>query len=616
MKSDQFVIIHETAHLSEVLAYKEAHADAQIICLDFWVERELKKKNILCLSLRDFMLSEDTEEEWWILAQDVAREWYRIPAMQFFEYDDIRIAEVLEPIFETYLSRLFYYARIYTALRRAYPNAMFLIPVPIVDDAPTAGALITFERMAVVDAAKLAHLTHTVLGERATPPRRHFFPRTRWKSLLVRAYNTFIRLAPSRGRKIYASEYWSHIGSIIAKMEDTELVLMEVSELKHIPWRQIWKHRVRIQHPADLIGSWERRTAARVARTYAEEWRTAREEVAAYLTRAQRELDWYPVLAACEYIIAYSSRVVADIDALGRILMKERPDVIIQLASVGGRRHHFFLIARIATKLKIPTIELQHAGAVFDSRSVHSRLETSYLAAYGEMEREQYMLNGYASEQIIIVGSPRFDQYRRDTEHFSNLREKIVRSIGLTSTQRIVMITVPEERLSLYALDFSSYDLAVFFLDFQEVRKIMPDVQFIFKFRRKNCTEHHRAYLQELFSGNGIAITEADPYPLLCASDCVLSGNSTIMYETMISGRPLLLYPWKKRDYHLEFYSAVAPYARSGAELANLLKHVFSDKAYAHAVVEKQQRFLERHAFDGHSTERVATLLRNFPQKT
>ena len=72
----------------------------------------------------------------------------------------------------------------------------------------------------------------------------------------------------------------------------------------------------------------------RISEEFMEQWKTARREVAAYLAHAREELDWSPILEACEYLITYSPRVIADIDALNCILEKEKPDVVLQLASV------------------------------------------------------------------------------------------------------------------------------------------------------------------------------------------------------------------------------------------------------------------------------------------
>lgn len=608
MRKGQLVFIYELNQLSEVLGYLEAHPSAQILCLDFWVERELMKKNIPCISLRDFMPEEDAEEEWWLLAQDIAREWYRLPAMKFFEHDGIRIGEALEPMMEAYLSRMLYYVRIFAALKQTYPGARFHVPSPFVGDISSAGPLALFERRAVADAARMAGLERTLFSERILP-NKDLFPRAVWKSLLIHAYNTIIGLMPRRGLKIYASEYWSHIAPVITQMDDAELVLMESSELKKIPLRQILKHRIRVRHPAEAAHGLIQRDATRRLTEFMGQWETVKKDVAQYLSAARAELDWNPVLEACEYLVTYSPRVIADTDALRLIMEEEKPDVVLQRASIGGRQHHFFLMARVAAQLKISSIELQHAGAMFDPHSVHSRLETTYLAAYGEVEREQYVRNGYAPERIVAIGSPRLDRYSRNISSFLKEREKTLRVIGLDVARRVVMIAVPLEQAGLYALNFSSYDIAAFFQEVRNVRRTMPEVQFLFKFRQRNCGRHHRTYLSELFPEGDIAIAEGDSCPLIGASDCVVSGNSTIMYEAMISGRPLILYPWKKWDYHLGMYSAVAPYVQSGAELADILKRIFSDKPYAREMVEKEHLFTKQHAFDGRSVERMIAFL-------
>lgn len=605
MDKKRFVLAYELDQLPEVISYREVHPGAQVVCLDFWVERELKRKNVDCISLQDFLPAEDTEEEWWILAQKVAREWYRLPAMAFFEYEGIRIGEALEPMMEMYLSRLFYYVRIAAVLKEKYPEAHIHIPTSFVGDASSAGPLISFEQWAVADAFRMAGLENTVQGERVAPP-KHIFPRMVWKSLLVRAYNMIVGFAPRRSLKIYASEYWSHIAPIIEQMSDTELVLMEGSELKKIPWRHILKHRIRIRHPADAVKGALKRRAQEQSSRFLQQWAAGKDAVGQFLITEREGLDWHPVLDACEYLVAYSSRVIADIDAFKNILQEEKPNVVLQRASIGGRQHHFFLMARIAARFKIPSIELQHAGAEFNPRSVHSRLETSYLAAYGEVEREEYVRNGYRPEQIIPIGSPRFDAYRLNAERLSKMRKETLHSIGLDPTRPVVMAAVPAQQSSLSPVLFSSYDIATYFREMRNAWLVIPETQFLFKFRQRNCHEHHRAYLRELFPEGGIAMADGDPFPLICASDGVISGNSTIVYETMISRRPLVLFPWKKWDYSLDLYSAVAPYARSGIELAQCLK---KDESYARENAMKEQSFMERHVFDGHSATRVAALL-------
>ncbi|MFZ1075039.1 MAG: hypothetical protein WAN50_01565 [Minisyncoccia bacterium] len=609
MGTERSVLISELSQLAEVLAYKEAHPNAPIICIDFWVERELEKKGIKFTSLRDFEPAEETEEEWWVLAQDIAREWYRLPAMRFFEYKGINIGEALEPMLQEYLSRLFYFGRIFLALKKSHPEVRLYIPTPAVEDIPTVGPLAFFERWAVIDAARMTGLQSEAYDTRMLSD-RHVFPRTAAKSWTIRLYNLLVGFAPRRPLKIYASEYWSHIAPVIESMNDAELVLMESSQLKNISWRQILKHRIRIQHPADATTGRMKRNAIRLSKEFLEQWGSAKKDVGDYFLSKNAELDWSPVLEACEYLISYSPRIIADIDALRRIMEREKPAVVLQRASIGGHMHHFFLMARISAQLKIPSVELQHAGAVFDPRSVHSRLETSYLAAYGEIEREQYAKNGYVPKRIIPIGSPRIDTYRVRSSQAGHERETVLRSLMLDTERPVVLVAIPYENAGLYYAAFSSYALGKVFQTIQHVRREFPDIQYIFKFRHRNVAECHRMYLAELFPEGGIAIAETDPQPFIQVSDVVLSGNSTILYEAMINHRPLMLYPWKAWDGNLGVYSGVAPFLHSKEELSVVLKKFFSDKSFARDLLEKEQSFIERHAFDGHSSERAAALLR------
>lgn len=603
----EICIIYDSSHIDEVHARANL-TGATIVCLDFWVGRELKKRNISFISLPDLKIPEDTEEEWWVLAQDVAREWYRLSSMEFFEYDGIRIGEALEPILELYLSRLFYYVRIYAALKGEYPDASFYIPVPIVNDVSAGAGLIYFERWAVIDAARMAGLETIVLSERAVPPQKHLFPRTVWKSFLVRAYNAIVGLAPRRSLKIYASEYWSHIGSVIMQMDDAELVLMEVSELKHISWRQIIKHRIRIKHPADATSGQMKRKAMAGAEEYMKQWGTVKKDVAQYLSGMRPELDWSPVLEACEYFITYSPRVIADIDALHRIMEEEKPNVVLQLASVGGRRHHFFLMAHIAAQLKISSIELQHAGAYIDPRSAYSRIETDYLATYGSYTNSWYERIGYSHERLVSIGSPRFDRCLNGRSGALEKGKLLFKQFGLDTTRPTVLVAVPFSSANLFALD--SWQLAAFFEAIYTAKSKIPGLQVLFKFRGYSHVGVAREYLQELFPADMAIAGNEDLFALLCASDSVVCGNSTVLYEAMLAQKPLVFFSWKKFDtYHAQAYAPAAPFAYAAEDLSTILQNIFNDTAYRNELLAQGQQFLKGYSFDGKSVERMISFL-------
>lgn len=584
-----------------------------VVCLNFLVEQELKKQNIPHLSLRDIVDSDTGEEEWWLLAQEVAREWYRLPAMKFFEHGGIRIAEAIEPIMMIgYLTRLFYYTRIYISLKKTYANAHLYIPFLIVDETPTDDCLASFERRSVIDAVRMVGLRSTILGKSALS-RKHSFFRTLRKVLFVRVYNFIMSFVPRRKFKIYASEYWSHIGPVIEKMDDAELILMNSGELKHIPWRQLLKHRIRFMHPLDEIRDAELNIAARISNEFVKQWGVAKKDVEKYLSSVRAEFDWNPVLESCEYLIIYATRVIAYIDALRRIMKKEKPNTILQLASVSDRYHYFFIIARIASQLDIPSIELQHASAYIDPRSVFFRLENEYLATYGTDTNSWHKSMGHESSRLIATGSPRFDKYLNGHVDAVMKGKQLFERLGLDATRPVLLAAVPFSDTNLFALD--SYQLAEFFEAVHMAKSSVPGMQVLFKCRNYKYVGMTQEYIRELFHKDVAVTGDEDIFALLCASDAVVCGNSTIIYQTMLAKKPLVLYPWQVFDeYHAQIYEYAIPLVHSAKELVDTVARIFVGTSYRDELLSRQEHFLRGYSFDGKASERVATLLHELSQ--
>ena len=603
MKEEDILVVYDKEQASATKAYIATHPTARVVCVDSWAERALSEVDVPFSSLK----AADTDDEgmWWVMAQDAAREWYRLPAMSFFSHTGIPIGEALEPMLAVYLSQVLYYARLYRALAQASPDVSVRFFAPIVGAGASAGPLAYFEGWAAIDGARMAQLNVSVEGYRPVP-RVHLSSRSFWRSLVVRLYNSVIRLAPHRRMKLFASEYWSHIAPVMGKMDDVELVLMEAGELRNIPWRQLWKHRVQVRHPGDM-NALTRQTMQECTGAFLNGWEMARGTVGDYFSEQCPELDWSPVISACGHLVAYGARVAADSDALKRILEEERPDVILQFASVGGRMHHFLLLARAAKELRIPSVELQHAGAYIDPRSAYSRLETAYLAAYGPYVRQWYVRNGYGSERIVPIGSPRFDRYALFADSLGEKGNAIVAALGLDPMRPILFAAVPPQEPQLNAFD--SRELSAFFNAVCNVGQMLH-IQVLFKFRKHHATSELRAYIKEQFGG-GVAIADSeDISALLSASDAVITGNSTVIYEALLARKPLVLYPWKRFDtHHAEMYKMAAPLARTEDELLKVMQRIVSEPEYGEEIVAQGQRFLEGYLFDGRSSERLAEFL-------
>ena len=613
--SHEIYVTYEIGHIDE--AREKARCGTTVVCFNFFVECELKKQNIPFVSLREVIDTTTGGEEWLLLSYEVAREWYRLPAMKFFEYDGIRIFEAPEPTMEMYLARLFYYVRIYSALKEKYPGARFTIPVrPIAKDMPDVYCLATFLAWTIIDAARMAGLETLVHGTHV-PPKIYSFSRPSWKSFLMRAYNFIIGLAPRRGFKIYASEYWTHVAPVVPYLSDGELVLMESTNFYRIPWRQILKHRIRIRYPNGEIRNAERRAVMKSSQAFMEQWKAAKGEVAAYLSRAREGLNWSPVLEACEYLITYAPRIVSDIRTFRRIMEEEKPDVVLQMASIGGPRHYFFLMARVAARLHIPSLELQHAGQCIDPRSMFSRIETDYFASYGADMNSWYERVGYAPERLIPVGSPRFDEYVNRRSDGVEKGKQLFARLGLDSARPVLLAAVPVADIFASATD--SYALAEYFGAIRTVQDKTPGLQVLFKFHNDKAFGETLAYLRELFPLDSAVVGSGNIFPLLCASDAAVSPNSTVIFEAVLARKPLILYPWESHDiYHARLHGRTMPlfYGTQKAEAITSIARMCTDASYREELLARQEHFLEGCSFDGQSSSRVAALLYDLSQKS
>ncbi len=616
------ITLYEISHIAAARSYAQrehvALEECTIVPLEFEVEQALKAQGIPYEPYESYVPLDEEFNDILSSAPDAARRFREHQSMRFYAHKNISLGQVFEPMVSEYLQILGRYMRIFRQIAEISGADALIVPHTGRTLSNGWGALVPFGFLAAADAAQAvgAHMgvPVTLIGE---PPRflnekptiaRHI------GSLALFAYNALIALVVRpRPLKMFASEYWSHVESFIRMMDDVELVIMERSEIKNIPWRELLRHRIRFIHPSDVLGGKERGAVRAAAQDLIRTWHEAKGEVGdAFSALVPGINSWAPIERALSYLIeTHTERALVDIEGLHDILRRDRPDKVLLRASIGGTAHHFFIATQVAHALGIPSIELQHAGAVVDPRSAHARIEASYLAAYGPLTREMAAKNfGYAPERIRAIGSPRFDHYVHKREALAESREETLRGLGLDPARPVVFAGVPFA--GAFPLVHSSYQVADFFRTFREVQKEMPELQYIFKFRPGNFSEAYQQHARDQFAEGGIAMTNTGNFlPLIAASDAACSGKSTLTYEIMLVGRPLVLFPWMRWDtYTLQMYKGAAPVAWNAKDLREAFK-VLLTKGGAREAQERQNRYMaQEYSFDGHAPERMMALLR------
>lgn len=605
---NEIFIAYERGHVGEAL--KRAEQGATIVCMDFFVGRELARSNTPYVSMRDLLDPETAEEGWYALAHNIAREWYRLSAMSFFTYEGIPIAAAPEHVIQTYLAGLFYYVRRYALLNKAYPKAHFYIPSP--QPITDTYYLRSYAAWVPVDAARMVGLRFTTNGARAIPT-IYRFSRPTWKSFVLRAYNLLVSLTPRRGLKIYASGYWGHFAPVVDAMNDTEVVFLESKKFYAIPWRLILKHRIRVRPIHGEISANKERAIREIEDGFKKEWEVAKGGVADYLKSVRREFDWSTVLEALGNIMTYAPRIIFDIDTLLRILQEEKPDVVVQMGFIGDPHNHLYLMTHVAARLKIPSLELQHSSITVDPRAAGSHVETDCIATYGTDINKWRISAGTPSEKLIAVGSPRFDKYTNKYAQGVEVGRQFLAQLGLDTSRPVLLIAVPHSASLVVHLD--SYQLAEFIESIRNVQNKIPGLQVLFKFRQEKHIGLMREYLQGLFKGDMAITGNTDIFSLLCASSAVVCNLSTTIYEAVLAKKPLVVYPWKAFDtYNAPIYAQEIPLAYTAEEAIASISRIFTETSYRDELMKKQEEFLKKYSFDGRSSERVAKLLHDIPE--
>lgn len=612
------IIIYEPEQVEMVSSYIRANDSDNNIIVSFnaWAQNALEKFGIQVTSLTEYWPA-GTEEKIFSQANILAREWYRVPEMRFFVHKGIPLAEAVEVQFNFFLQLVLYYVTAFSAALTKHADVHLVVPSSQKKVFVTAGPFAAYEIATPIKVARfLAHqnaIPLTILGVEPVVHSSVFPPLFIGRWFLMSVYNYLIGLIrPVRPVRLFASELWKNIGSVLRHLEGTELMLMDRAEVRAIPWRELFRNRIRFVHPVEYGGCAARLCAAAAQKQFRTAWPQGRSAVSR-LAWIINGTQWWPLVEdAFDFIVTrYGERLVFDTESFEAIFRMERINKVLLRASMG--QNHFFIMARVASNLDIPSIELQHAMADADPEIPTARLSAAYLAAHGPAVRQMMSrVFGYAPERIIPIGSPRFDRYCATSELTLNRRASKLRDLALNPLTKTILAAVPPEILTASPQHFTSFEVREFFRTMRDVAT-GTGAQIIFKFRPKNLMPYHRDYVEELFpSGGAILISQQDMLDVIQLSDLIVCGSSTVFFEAMILHKPILLHPIKSYDLAFKrWYASTALIPKTVEELTMAAATLLSNSNSAHQNTARADTFLkEGYLFDGHAFTRMRRLLR------
>jgi|GEM_PF-308897 len=619
----QVLFLYETEQVPLAAARFAAGKSDTVVALDYEVELDLKKAGIPFLSLKELAHEPDAEREPQELAIRLCKDWYSSPEMKFFEYDGIPLGEPHSRQLQHYFGFLIYIVDVLDQILRELRPTRITIPESFHTLGPLADPTAYFKERIHEDTARLVAEHCGIAFERIPAPlarrsantlstaKEHV--RQIMASITVTLSNMLVAFVQrERPLRLLSTDPWSRVEPFVLNMPDVELIMTRRAESRSMGWKNIWRTRARFHHRLDFVSAAVRGVARERARYFTREWNALGETPVISEPYCYKGIPLWPmareILGAIVTKDAEDS--VATIESIKRMLAHDRVTCVLVSNSAKG---YNYLLSRVAERMNIPSIELQHALEVSDPLHPVSHLHSRYLAAYGPFTRRSYERFGTESWRIVACGSPRFDTYMRPLprEALESLRQEL----RLDSRLVNALVLLPHIFLTLDPSSFTSYRTQAETEVFARLQKKLPQMRCMLRprpgpMRRKY---YHRAETTGLFPGETRMVQETDLHGLLTLSDFVIAGNSVVVVEAMIVRKPVVMYLPRRVDHDFDEFES---------DGAVLVAHT-EEELYQHAkslmeprrrdeLVRRADAFLKKNfLFDGRSSARVSALLRN-----
>ena len=601
--TERIFIVHEPAHVYALETLLHSGESVSVLALDAEVEQMLLERHIPYISGKGFRDPQQVEMS--VFAEEYARGLISA-AWNFLSYRDISLGKLFVFPLQEYLNWALYYIELFKRFADDTKYTEWVVYEPVSGPPIAGGPLAAHMYNVVLRSAKLVAESRGIVLRTIPLPREAVNGRTRrlrfvfvrlLLSVAVASLNTVVTmLRRPRTVRLLVTDLWKNMAAWTSVLPESEILLLDRSELARIPFKAIWRHRIRFIHLSQFLTREDTRRAAAHGQQCKNEWQTLRAQINPVFFRGT---DLRPLLldAFDTLIISASPAVRAQIDGAYGLIVKTRPMGVVVRASVSGQTH-FGVLAMVSKKLGVPAIEQQHGLEYLGAGSLSRNHAAEYLALYGPKIRAEFESIGYEPARLIYTGSARFDGYRPLA----------------TEDKNAVLCIAPDLYLGLVLDTYSCVDyFEAFFAALPEGREA------VVKLRNGQRESFFISTIERLRGTRTCRIEKDRPLSTLFAgARTVVSCYSTAVLESMLSGLPVVMMPISPMEvavtrFHFDEYAAsgAVRIAWSTAELRTHLAGLESGEAYK---LQRQAAldFLSKNfLFDGKASERFAALVRS-----
>mgnify|MGYP001617079035 FL=1 len=614
--------LNQLASLDALIARYGGEGEApQIVSLDAEIDFALEKRGTPFISGKT--LQDRTTPAAYVRADEITRALYDNERMSFLRYRNVSLLDSLRFSTQIYVGRLLHYIDVIERFAESVPDLKHLaVPISVVPVSKTSDPLAVEESKIVYEAARLVAERRKIDCEPYDMRSATLQVKNRWQGLAfalkrtlfgtaLSLLNALMALRPRRPLRILASDYWRSLAPILRQLPEAELVLLDRSQVLQASFANIWRHKVRFMHIEQFVPLKGSRRARLYAKECEEKWMAVCKDMLASLDLSFRDI---PLADTMERILTHLvTTMVPDVirDIEGAYAMYERlsPNAVLLRASA-SRQRHFSVLPLVAREVGIPALEVQHGGEYLGPGSGTRRHAAYYFATYGPLVCDEFRALGYEEERLLPVGSPRFDAYVQDAQKASIHKKGA--SLTILSNKPTMDIS---ER-------YGTYSIEEYFKTLGDATREILNARLLVASR---STTVRAAFLEEARARGLVGVdyesVGTTPLPkLFVQTDIFVCSYSTVVYEALLYRLPVILAafaPTEKMmaDFHFGHFEKAGALliAHSPEELSTMLQKLSADPEARARMSSAAEAFMkEQFSFDGHASERIAALIRNW----
>lgn len=602
------ILIYDLQQLPMLEAMLPVSADTAVLSLDAELDMLLVQKGIEYLSARDYR---SHNNETFLMAERIAERIER-GEWDWFSYKGIKFSQVFFSTLQSYFTEALYWIDLLANFLSVYPDIKKLVVLPPAQTLPRSGAFLARRQILVVaHCAALVGRQRSVAvevpeGEVAPPPAQEALTlmRALWNVALA-FLNACVGVVRPHGKvRIVASDYWRNIAPVLLHLPEAEVVMYDRKEALNAGIKNIWRYRMKFMHAADFARRAQYQADALDA--LVKKWDEIQCEFSDDLVLKGISVEPLVGELLDELVRIAAPTQAQEIDRIYAMLKHLKPTAVLLRATV-SQQWHFLLLALVAKELNIPSVELVHGMEYVGQGSLDKRHLAAYVGVYGAQAHRQLVAAGFPSERAPVIGSPRFDAYKRSA----------VARTDSSSVPVHIFCTAPD---LFMGITFDTYDIEDYFKSVADAVRGL-DVHVTIKLRPGPRREaFYRRTIAEAFKDIPHTVAQYERLQTLFAqADMAVSCQSTVTLEALQCGVPLTLYaatPVERMMLEHNF----ADMAQAGGvklclnavALRAAVESLAGDPAARKTQAAAAKAYMAREfSFDGKAAERTAELIRS-----